>query len=211
MKLFWHLLLVEILQVSAFLFALERGLMDELVDSIKINGVLTPVIVRPDGDRYEMISGHIRLHAAKRAGLRKIPAIVKEMQDDEAIIFMVVLISIFVLQKISDLLCLENGLSVIKPRPYGEREKRTTYPKYNGFRDEIHNSISIALGKRPADFNAFLLELQSQGYQINSFEAPGVEASRHIVLKLLGVDSGMPYYIDILLFYKRIDCGILYI
>ena len=92
-----------------------------------------------------------------------------------------------------------------------EREKRTTYPKYNGFRDEIRNSISIALGKRPADFNAFLLELQSQGYQINSFEAPGVEASRHIGLKLLGVDSGMPYYIDILLFYKRIDCGILYI
>ena len=75
-------------------------------------------------------------------------------------------LSAFVLQKISDLLCLENGLSVIKPRPYGEREKRTTYPKYNGFRDEIRNSISIALGKRPADFNAFLLELQSQGYEI---------------------------------------------
>ena len=75
-------------------------------------------------------------------------------------------LSAFVLQKISDLLCLENGLSVIKPRPYSEREKRTTYPKYNGFRDEIRNSISIALGKRPADFNALLLELQSQGYEI---------------------------------------------
>ncbi|SDB51661.1 ParB/RepB/Spo0J family partition protein [Butyrivibrio sp. INlla16] len=68
---------------------LDDEKMDELVDSIKMNGVLTPVIVRPDGDRYEMISGHRRLHAAKRAGLRKIPAIVKEMQDDDAIIFMV--------------------------------------------------------------------------------------------------------------------------
>lgn len=74
--------------------------------------------------------------------------------------------SAFVLQKISDLLCLENGLSVIKPRPYSEREKRTTYPKYNGFRDEIREAIGIALSKKPEDFNTFLLELQSQGYEI---------------------------------------------
>ena len=53
--------------------------MDELVESIKESGVLTPVLVRPDDEgNYEMISGHRRLHAAKRAGLRKIPAIIKE-------------------------------------------------------------------------------------------------------------------------------------
>ncbi|MCR5777822.1 MAG: ParB/RepB/Spo0J family partition protein [Lachnospiraceae bacterium] len=64
--------------------------MDELVDSIKLNGVLTPVIVRPDDEgTYEMISGHRRLHAAIRAGLSKIPAIVKPMTDDESVIFMV--------------------------------------------------------------------------------------------------------------------------
>ena len=64
--------------------------MDELVDSIKANGVLTPVIVRPDDEgTYEMISGHRRLHAAKRAGLKKIPAIVKQVTDDEATIMMV--------------------------------------------------------------------------------------------------------------------------
>jgi hypothetical protein len=52
--------------------------MDELVESIKESGVLTPVLVRPDDEgNYEMISGHRRLHAAKRAGLRKIPAIIK--------------------------------------------------------------------------------------------------------------------------------------
>lgn len=64
--------------------------MDELVASIKENGVLSPVIVRPDqkGD-YEMISGHRRLHAGLTAGLTKIPAIVKEMSDDEATILMV--------------------------------------------------------------------------------------------------------------------------
>lgn len=64
--------------------------MDELVESIKANGVLTPVLVRPDDEgTYEMISGHRRLHAAKRAGLFRIPAIVKEMTNDEAIIAMV--------------------------------------------------------------------------------------------------------------------------
>ena len=61
--------------------------MDELVESIKTNGVLTPVLVRPDDEgTYEMISGHRRLHAAKRAGLFRIPAIVKEMTNDDAVI-----------------------------------------------------------------------------------------------------------------------------
>lgn len=64
--------------------------MDELVESIKTNGVLTPVLVRPDDEgTYEMISGHRRLHAAKRAGLLRIPAIVKEMTNDDAVIAMV--------------------------------------------------------------------------------------------------------------------------
>ena len=69
---------------------LDDDRMNTLVDSIKENGILNPVIVRPDenGD-YEMISGHRRLHAAGIIGLDKIPAIVKEMSDDEAIIKMV--------------------------------------------------------------------------------------------------------------------------
>ena len=64
--------------------------MESLVESIRDNGVLNPVIVRPDQTgNYEMISGHRRLHAAGIVGLDKIPAIVKEMSDDEAIIKMV--------------------------------------------------------------------------------------------------------------------------
>ena len=64
--------------------------MEELVESIKANGILTPVLVRPDDEgTYEMISGHRRLHAAKKAGLLKIPAIVKEMTNDDAVIAMV--------------------------------------------------------------------------------------------------------------------------
>lgn len=69
---------------------LDDEKMETLVESIRENGILNPVIVRPDqnGD-YEMISGHRRLHAAGIVGLKKVPAIVKEMSDDEAIIKMV--------------------------------------------------------------------------------------------------------------------------
>ena len=64
--------------------------MNTLVDSVRENGILNPVIVRPDQTgNYEMISGHRRLHAAGIVGLKKISAIVKEMTDDEAIIQMV--------------------------------------------------------------------------------------------------------------------------
>ena len=51
--------------------------MDDLVNSIRQYGVLTPVLVRPTDDGgYEMISGHRRMHAAERAGLATIPAII---------------------------------------------------------------------------------------------------------------------------------------
>ena len=64
--------------------------MDDLVNSIRQNGVLTPVLVRPTDDGgYEMISGHRRMHAAERAGLTTIPAIIRELTDDDATIVMV--------------------------------------------------------------------------------------------------------------------------
>ena len=64
--------------------------MRETVESIKTYGVLQPAIVRPskDGD-YEILSGHRRKHASELAGRKTIPAIVRELDDDAAIIFMV--------------------------------------------------------------------------------------------------------------------------
>lgn len=64
--------------------------MQDLIESISESGVLIPVLIRPDqNDGYEMISGHRRMHAAQKAGLITIPAIVREMTDDEAVIAMV--------------------------------------------------------------------------------------------------------------------------
>ena len=64
--------------------------MTELVESIKQNGVITPIVVRyKDNDKYEIISGHRRTYAAKTAGLNKVPCIIKEMTDEQAVIAMV--------------------------------------------------------------------------------------------------------------------------
>ncbi len=69
---------------------LDDDKMDELVESIKANGVLSPVLIRPrEEGGYEMISGHRRLHASEKAGMDSVPAIIKEMTDDEAVIAMV--------------------------------------------------------------------------------------------------------------------------
>ena len=69
---------------------LDDELMEQTVESIKQIGVVSPLIVRPDPEGgFEILSGHRRLHAAQLAGLATVPVIVKEMDDDAAIIFMV--------------------------------------------------------------------------------------------------------------------------
>ena len=69
---------------------LDDELMEQTVESIKQIGVVSPLIVRPDPEGgFEILLGHRRLHAAQLAGLETVPVIVKEMDDDAAIIFMV--------------------------------------------------------------------------------------------------------------------------
>ena len=63
--------------------------MERLIQSIENNGVLTPVILRKNGDRYELIAGHRRKHACLRLGISGIPAIVRELSRDEAVVEMV--------------------------------------------------------------------------------------------------------------------------
>lgn len=64
--------------------------MDALVESIRMNGILTPLIVRPlENGEYEVISGHRRLYAARKAGLETVPAIISPMSRDEAAVAVV--------------------------------------------------------------------------------------------------------------------------
>lgn len=75
-------------------------------------------------------------------------------------------LSSFALQRVSDLICLENGLSVIAPKPYKERTKRTEYPRRVKNRDVLCEDIDTVLQKRPESFDAFLKELQQLDYEI---------------------------------------------
>ena len=67
----------------------EDAAMDELVESIRVHGILSPLLARPKGEGYELVSGHRRRLAAQKLGLPTVPVLVREMSDDEAVILMV--------------------------------------------------------------------------------------------------------------------------
>lgn len=67
----------------------EDDSMQALCDSIREYGVLSPLLARPAGEGYEIVSGHRRKAAAVRLGLDKLPVLVRDMTDDEAVILMV--------------------------------------------------------------------------------------------------------------------------
>ena len=69
---------------------LDNEDMDELVDSIKENGVLSPIVVRPHPEGgYEILSGHRRARACEKAGITEVPVVVKDLDDDTAVILLV--------------------------------------------------------------------------------------------------------------------------
>lgn len=85
---------IKVDQIVPFQNHLFKGLddekMEDFINSIQQNGILTPVLVRPVGDnQHEMVSGHRGLHAAKAVGLEAIPAFIRELSDDDATIIMV--------------------------------------------------------------------------------------------------------------------------
>lgn len=67
----------------------EDAALSELMESIRTHGVLSPLLARPEGERYELVSGHRRRLAAQKLGLKTVPVLVREMTDDEAVILMV--------------------------------------------------------------------------------------------------------------------------
>ena len=69
------------------------------------------------------------------------------------------------IQRVSDLICLENGLSVIEKKVYRDRTKRTEYPKKETFRDSICAAIDKALAEKPKDFEELLKLLEQAGYE----------------------------------------------
>ena len=92
------------------------------------------------------------------------------------------------LQKISDLICLEHGLSVIEPVPYSERKKRTEFPQKINIREIICKNIDEVLSHKPKDFDAFLDELKNAGYEIKigkNISVKGTDQKKFIRLSSL--------------------------
>lgn len=95
------------------------------------------------------------------------------------------------IQRLSDMICLENGLSVIEKKPYRERQKRTEYPKRDSFRTAICVAIDDCLAKKSKDFEAFLLLMDQSGYEIKRGKYTAVRGKgqkRFIRFRSLGDD-----------------------
>ena len=92
-------------------------------------------------------------------------------------------------QRLSDMVCLEHGLSIITPKPYRERQKRTIYPKKRTQRDELCDAIDIALSQKPKRFEDFIQSLADMGFEFKDGKQPafkGKEQKRFIRLRSLG-------------------------
>ena len=92
-------------------------------------------------------------------------------------------------QRLSDMICLEHGKSVIKPRPYKEREKRTDYPRRPCHRDNIRQAIDRALLKKPKDFEEMIRLLVKAGFEYKDGKQPslrGKDGGRFLRFRSLG-------------------------
>ncbi len=88
-------------------------------------------------------------------------------------------LSSFALQRISDRLCLEHGLSIIEPRPYRERNKRTEYPKRTSNRDDLRAAIDTAMQRHPKDFDELISFLAEAGYEYKPGKRPSLRCRGH--------------------------------
>lgn len=92
-------------------------------------------------------------------------------------------------QRLSDMVCLEHGLSIITPKPYRERQKRTIYPKKRTQRDELCDAIDSVLSQKPKRFEDFIQSLAAMGFEFKDGKQPafkGKEQKRFIRLRSLG-------------------------
>ena len=92
-------------------------------------------------------------------------------------------------QRLSDMVCLEHGLSIITPKPYRERQKRTVYPKKRTQRDELCDAIDAVLKQKPKSFDGFVQALTDMGFEFKDGKQPafkGKNQKRFIRLRSLG-------------------------
>lgn len=162
------------------LYSGER--LEDMVASIKENGVLSPIIVQPDGDGYEILIGHNRWNASKIAGLPTVPAIIKTgLTEDEALTFVV---ESNVMQRGFTNLRISEQAAVIALR---HREMFS-----QGKRNDILRELAM-LENPEADIDASTLT--PVGSKLDSGKAVGAEygLSKGSVIRLMRIDKLIPY------------------
>ncbi len=107
--------------------AFDEAHLEELATSIRENGILQPVLVRPFGKGYQLVAGERRLSAAQRAGLLKIPAVIREVPDD----------------RLLELALVEN----IQREPLNPIEEAQAYHNLMDATNQTQEKISERLGK----------------------------------------------------------------
>ena len=132
--------------------------MQDLVESIRANGILSPVLIRPIGfDRYEMVSGHRRMHAAKLLGLERIPAIIRDMTEDEAVVRMVDSnIQREELLPSEKAFAYKMKMDAMKRQGYRKDLQEVTTPTQNGWRSETAVLIGQELGESKNQIRRFI-------------------------------------------------------
>lgn len=168
----------------------------EMVESIKVHGVLNPIIVRVQKRSYEILAGHNRVHAAKLAELKTVPAIVKEnLSDEDAYVY--VIESNMVQRSFSELLPTEKA-AVLAMR----YEKVICQGRRNDILDEIRGIEDSSTGVRGEH------KLKTRDKLGSEFDISGSSAQRLMRLNKLipsfkqKVDSGdMPLIVAVNLSY----------
>ena len=132
--------------------------MQDLVESIRANGILSPVLIRPIGfDRYEMVSGHRRMHAAKLLGLERIPAIIRDMTENEAVVRMVDSnIQREELLPSEKAFAYKMKMDAMKRQGYRKDLQEVTTPTQNGWRSETAVLIGQELGESKNQIRRFI-------------------------------------------------------
>jgi ParB family chromosome partitioning protein len=107
--------------------SLDEEHLEELTASIRENGILQPVLVRPFGDGYQLVAGERRLSAAQRAGMLKVPAVVREVPDE----------------RLLELALIEN----IQREPLNPMEEAQAYQRLMDATEATQEQIAERLGK----------------------------------------------------------------
>jgi ParB family chromosome partitioning protein len=147
--------------------AFEPHKMSELVASIKEKGIIQPIIVRRSGDGYELVAGARRLRAAQEAGLKRIPAIIKEIRENESL----------------EVALIEN----IQRQDLNPIEEAEAYQKLISHFHLTHEEIATRVGKDRSSITNSLRLLQLPP-QIQGWVREGRISSGH-ARALLGLES----------------------